>query len=34
MYIDTLNSVWKYARKNLSIAVLAEAPAALVSKER
>ena len=34
MYIDTLNSVWKYARKNLSIAVPAEAPAALVSKEK
>jgi integrase len=34
MYIETLNTVWKYARKNLSIAVPAEAPAALVSKEK
>ena len=34
MYIDTLNSVWKYARTNLSIAVPAEAPASLVAKER
>ena len=32
MYIDTLNSVWKYARTNLSIAVPAEAPASLVAK--
>lgn len=31
MYIDTLNSVWKYARTNLSIAVPAEAPASLVA---
>ncbi len=34
MYIDTLNSAWKYARTNLSIAVPAEAPASLVAKER
>ena len=34
MYIDTLNSVWKYARTNLSIAVPAEAPASLVAKEK
>lgn len=34
MYVDTLNSVWKYARTNLSIAVPAEAPASLVAKEK
>jgi len=34
MYIDTLNSAWKYARTNLSIAVPAEAPASLVAKEK
>jgi len=34
MYIDTLNSAWKYARTNLSITVPAEAPASLVAKER
>lgn len=34
MYLDTLNSAWSYAKKNLSIAVPAEAPLALVAKEK
>lgn len=34
LYLDTLNSAWTYAKKNLSIAVPAEAPVKLVSREK